>query len=218
MALGILCMGDSGSGKTSSLYHLDPKTTFIFDADRKGLCWRGWKKQYNKANGNYMQTSSANEIWEWIKAINDDSEKRIKTIVIDTLNGIMIDTEFRRMKEKNYDKWMDLASSIYGLISNIGGLRDDLTVVCIAHCQTDHDDNGYMFTHMKTSGRKLDKIVVESKFTNVLLAKACNGKYVFETKPNHSTAKTPLGCFKDMEIPNDMQVVIDTLRAYELEE
>jgi hypothetical protein len=70
---------------------------------------------------------------------------------------------------------------------------------------------------MKTSGRKLDKIVVESKFTTVLLAKADNGKYVFETRANHSTAKSPMGCFEEAEIPNDLAFVIDTLKAYEEE-
>jgi hypothetical protein len=141
----------------------------------------------------------------------------ITTVIIDTLNGIMIDDEFKRMKEKNYDKWMDMAASIYGLVTDINQLKDDLTVVCMAHSQTDRDDSGYYFTRMKTSGRKLDKICVESKFSTVLLAKADNGSYVFETQANHSTAKSPMDCFKDKEIPNDLAYVIETLKAYEEE-
>ena len=214
MGRSILLIGESGSGKTTSFRNLSPKSTFIIDADRKGLAWRGWKKQYNEMNGNYLQSSEIGRIWEQIKIIND-RQKQIKVIIIDTLNGIMIDSEFRRMKEKNYDKWADLASSIYGLVSNIGGLRDDLTVICTAHSQTDRDDNGYMFTRMKTSGRKLDKIVVESKFTTVLLAKGSEGQYKFETRANHSTAKTPMGCFAEAEIENDMAKVIAALDAYE---
>ena len=213
MAMGILVIGESGSGKTTSCRTLDPKTTYYIDADRKGLCWKGWKKQYNEANGNYLAVSKPDEVYDRVRLIND-KDARIKTIVIDTLNGIMVDQEFRRMHEKNYDKWADLAWSIYKLIGVIGNMRDDLNIVCMAHAQTDHDENGFLFTRMKTSGRKLDKIVPESKFTTVLLAKASDGRYVFETHANHSTAKSPLGAFPEVEIPNDMKAVIDTLRKY----
>jgi hypothetical protein len=72
-----------------------------------------------------------------------------------------------------------------------------------------------MFTHMKTSGRKLEKIVVESKFTTVLIAKANEGKYVFEVHAKNSTAKTPLGLFEEDEIENDIAVVLQKLREYE---
>lgn len=41
MAKVIAIMGESGSGKTTSMQNLDPKTTFYIDADRKGLSWRG---------------------------------------------------------------------------------------------------------------------------------------------------------------------------------
>jgi hypothetical protein len=76
-------------------------------------------------------------------------------------------------------------------------------------------DGGYNFTHMKTSGKKLDKIVVESKFATVLLAKANEGKYVFEVHAKNSTAKTPLGLYEEDEIPNDVAKVIEKLKEYE---
>ncbi|BAL83556.1 putative phage protein [Selenomonas ruminantium subsp. lactilytica TAM6421] len=217
MANSILIIGESGAGKTTSIRTLDPKTTFIIDCDRKGLSFRGWKKMYNTANKNYIATSNLETIWGYLKRISYQDMTHIKTVIIDTLNGIMVDDEFRRMHEKSFDKWQDLAASVYGLVTDIHELRDDLTIVCTAHAQTDRDDNGYMFTHMKTSGRKLDKIVVESKFTTVLLAKADNGKYVFETHANHSTAKSPMDCFAESEIPNDLKYVIETLDKYENE-
>lgn len=214
MSRSILIIGESGTGKTTSCRTLDPKTTFYIDCDKKGLSFRGWRRMYNKENKNYVATSKTDLIMQYLDRINKGDLQHFKTVVIDTLNGIMIDDEFKRMREKGYDKWQDLAASIYEIISNIPTYRDSLTVVCIAHCQTDRDDNGYTYTHMKTSGKKLDKIVPESKFTTVLLAKGSEGNYVFETRANHSTAKTPMGCF-DAEIENDLAKVIDTLDAYE---
>lgn len=215
MSRGILLMGESGSGKTTSLRTLDPKTTFIIDCDGKGLPWRGWKKQYSTDNKNYYKTDKVSNIEQILRRIDSQDMTHIKVVVIDTLNMIMVNDEMRRMKEKGYDKWADMASCIWGLITDIHNLRDDLTVVCVAHTQTDRDDNGFMFTRMKTSGRKLDKLCPESKFTNVLVAKASGGNYVFETHTNNSTAKTPLGCFTENEIPNDMAKVIETLIKYE---
>lgn len=67
---------------------------------------------------------------------------------------------------------------------------------------------------MLTNGRKLNKICLESKMTTVLLAKAEDGKYVFETRAKNSTAKTPKGAFDTDEIPNDVMLVIDALKDY----
>ena len=50
--------------------------------------------------------------------------------------------------------------------------------------------------------------------TTVLLAKAEDGKYVFETRAKNSTAKTPKGAFDTDEIPNDVMLVIDALKDY----
>ena len=138
----------------------------------------------------------------------DSSGLHIKTIIVDTLNGIMVSDEMRRSKEKGYDKWMDLASSIYSIIDYSLTMRDDVTIIFIAHTQTERDDSGFAFTRIKTSGKKLDKITLESKFSTVLLAKCIDGEYVFETQANFSTAKTPYGLFEKETIPNDVVAVI----------
>lgn len=39
MSKVICIMGESGSGKTTSMRNLDPKTTYYIDADKKGLSW-----------------------------------------------------------------------------------------------------------------------------------------------------------------------------------
>ena len=83
-----------------------------------------------------------------------------------------------------------------------------------AEGQTDHDENGYMFTRIKTTGKKLDKIVLESKFTTVLLSKCVDGRYLFETQARNSTAKSPLGAFEEFEIDNDITKVIKALEEY----
>ena len=62
MSKSILIMGESGSGKTTSMRNLKPEETFYIDADKKGLSWKGWKEQYNEENKNYMATSDVQTI------------------------------------------------------------------------------------------------------------------------------------------------------------
>lgn len=215
MAKVIAIMGESGAGKTTSCRHLDPATTFYVDCDKKGLSWKGWKKQYNRDAGNYLVTDNQNKVLSLMQRINDPEKGgHIKTMVVDTLNGIMVADEMRRSKEKGYDKWVDLAVAIYDIVDYALTMRDDLTVIFIAHTQTDHDDNGYMFTRIKTSGKKLDKITLESKFPVVLLAKVIDGNHVFETKANFSTAKTPFGAFDDLTVENDITKVLKALEEF----
>lgn len=215
MSKVICVMGESGAGKTTSCRNLDPKTTYYIDCDKKGLSWKGWKKQYNEDQKNYYKTDNQVTVLSLLNRINSSEDaKHIKTVVVDTINGIMVADEMRRSREKGYDKWADLACAIYDIIDYALVMRDDVTVIFIAHTQTDHDDNGYMFTRIKTSGRKLDKITLESKFPVVLWAKTIDGKHVFETRANNSTAKTPLGAFDDALIDNDIMAVLDALKDY----
>lgn len=215
MAKAIAIMGESGSGKTTSMRNLDPATTFYVDCDKKGLSWRGWREKFNEEAKNYFVTDYPQMALKYLQMVNEvESCSHIKVIVFDTINGLMVADEMRRMGEKGYDKWQDLAASIYGLIDYSLTVREDLTPIFIAHTQTEHDDNGFVWTRIKTSGRKLDKITLESKFSTVLLSKVQDGKYVFETQSDHSTAKTPLGAFEDKEIDNDIVKVLEALKDY----
>lgn len=210
----VICIaGESGSGKTTSMRNLDPKTTYYIDADCKGLSWKGWRGQYNAENKNYKATDDTNVVRQFIKRLAE-SCPNIKVIVVDTINGLMVADEMRRSKEKGYDKWVDLAACVWDLVCECYTYRDDLTIIFTAHTQTDHDENGYMFTRIKTSGKKLDKIVLESKFTTVLLSKCVDGQYKFETRANNSTAKSPLGAFEEFEIDNDIVEVIKALEEF----
>ena len=213
MIIGI--MGDSGSGKTTAFRNIDPKTTMYVDCDKKGLSWKGWKKDFNTDNKNYLVTDSPSMARTMLKKVNEQPGfAHIKNIVFDTINGLMVADEMRRSKEKGYDKWQDLATCIYYLIDDALVARPDLNVFFIAHTQTDMDDTGYKFTHIKTSGKKLDKIVLESKFSTVLLAKCVDGKYLFETQSERSTAKSPLGMFGSKEIPNDINIVLKAIEEF----
>lgn len=98
MAKAICIIGESGAGKTISLRNLNPQETYFIDADKKCSAWRGFRKQYCSENKNYMATDDQNKILALMKGISEKTE--LKSIVIDTLNGVMVGEEIRRSKEK----------------------------------------------------------------------------------------------------------------------
>ena len=214
MARLICVMGESGSGKTTAMRTLDPDSTYYIDCDGKGLSWKGWRKQYNAERKNLYQSRDIPNITTVITGV---AQKRaeIKTIVVDTLNTCMVDKEVKGMKENGYGKWIDLTQFVWDMVETAGKQRDDLTVIFVMHSETVRDDFGYSFTRVKTNGRKLEKLVPESLFSTVLLAKTTDdGRHVFETQAKNSTAKTPFEAFSEFEIENDMDAVLEALADY----
>lgn len=217
----IAIMGESGQGKSTSLAGLNPTTSFIIDADKKGLPWRGWRQQWILGQ-NYVPTSDAGQIMQWLNHVNRQMP-HMTTLVIDTLSAVMWDSEMARAREKGFEKWTDLAKSVYDIINLSLGVRPNLHVVCIFHSETNRGlDGGENWTKIRTSGKKLDTIVLESKFPIVLLAKSrrddTGNHYFFETQAFCSTAKSPAGMFERFEIPNDLATVMASTDAYELGE
>ena len=145
----------------------------------------------------------------------DRNAPHIKTVVIDTINGIMVADEARRRREKGYDKWSDLAWAVWDIVDYALRMRDDCDVVVLAHSQTERDESGFRFTRIKTSGKKLDKIALESKMRTVLHAKRVDGEYVFETRSDSSTAKDGMGGELPDTVPNDVAAVLQALHEFD---
>lgn len=211
-------MGESGSGKTTAMRGLPPDETFYLDCDRKGLNWKGWKKQYSAELKNYWSSDSFSVVSTLLNRINTEEQfKQIRYVVIDTLNGLMVAEEMRILAMQSGDKrsaWSDLAQNGWALINQALGLREDLTVIILCHSETISDDNGIIRTRIKTNGRKLEKLVLESKMTTVIWAVRQDGKYKFLLSADGSTCKVPLGAFEVDECDNDIMIVIKALEEY----
>lgn len=218
MAKVIGVMGESGAGKTTAMRNLDPKKTFYIDSDKKGLNWKGWRKAYSVDNMNYWSSDSFTIVSGLLNKINtEDKFKHIKYVVIDTLNGLMVAEEMRILAMQSGDKrsaWSDLAQNGWAIVNQALTMREDLTVIILCHSETVSDENGIVKTRIKTNGRKLEKLVLESKMTTVVWAVRQDGKYKFILSADNSTCKVPMNAFDTDECDNDITIVLKALEEY----
>jgi hypothetical protein len=80
----------------------------------------------------------------------------------------------------------------------------------------------YSFKKLKVVKKMVDeKLTLEGLFSIVLFGKAKRNKegdirYVFETQTNgENTCKSPRGMFPTLEIQNDLQYVVESIKNYE---
>lgn len=218
MSTVIGLMGESGSGKTTAMRNLNPNETFYIDSDMKGLNWKGWKEQYSVDKKNYYRSDSFRTVSAIMDKINKDEKfKKVKYLVIDTLNGMMVAEEMRILAMQSGDKrsaWSDLAQNGWSLINKALAMREDLTVIILCHSETISDDNGIIQTRIKTNGRKLEKLVLESKMTTVIWSVRQDGKYKFILSADGSTCKLPMGAIQGDECDNDIMLIINALKEF----
>lgn len=215
MARHVMISGLPATGKTTGMRFLNPDTTVYLDVDGKGLSWGGWKKQYNTDKGNYFRVNDAATVYKYIKGIHD-KKSEIKTIVVDTISTLMSNAEMEILKNPSRDQWADLATDIYDLFKLIRDLeREDITVVCVSHIEP-YDVNGVVHFRIKTNGKKLTKLNLNSfltynLYTHVEYNVGEQPTYSLITQSDGTTeARAMMGIFEPM-IENNIERVIQTI-------
>jgi predicted ATP-dependent serine protease len=213
MGTATLILGESGTGKSTSLRNLKPEETLLIQTVRKPLPFRSaaWK-QWDKAN---TKTSIyVSDSWQHIiKAIESASTYGKKIVVVDDFQYLMANEFMRRSEEKSFDKFTEIGSHAWNVINTaISKTPDDLRVYFLSH--TEETQIGKV--KMKTIGKMLDeKITVEGMFTIVLKTLVKDGQYFFTTQNSgFDTVKSPMGLFDSLEIENDLDAVDNTICEY----
>jgi hypothetical protein len=229
MAVIVAILGSSGDGKTTSTIinpdgkfdmenyqGMDPKSHFIINLDRKTLPFPAG--MWSRENGNYSEPSNFAEIkkaLEWIA-----KKDNIKSISIDTVNIYLAMKEFNDRKKMTFDQWKDVANDVIELNMLCNTLlRDDQIVYIMGHTMLQTQNDGTEKTVFSVIGKKLTKTQPEGFYPMVLMTRVEYGddgenEYYFQTKANHSSAKTPLGLFDQFEIPNSLKLVDSRIREY----
>ena len=220
-------VGNSGSGKSTSIRNLDPNSTFIINVAKKPFPFKGFKKNYKsliqnedkKWIGNLYNTSDVDKISQVLKLI-DKTMPNIKTIIIDDAQYIMAFEAMDRAGEKGFDKFTQIAQHFYLVLKGAIDLRDDLKVFVLVHAENTGDAINPNYK-IKTQGKMIDNMItVEGLFTYVLFTSLLkdndgNIQYKFMTQTDGTTtAKSPMGCFDSLYIDNDLQEIINKIDLY----
>lgn len=198
MGIPVLILGDSGSGKSTSLRNFEPGEIGIFNVAGKPLPFR---KKLPKADGVSYQ-----------KIKNTLAKPNLNAYAIDDSQYLLAFEFFDRAKETGYNKFTDIALHFRDLIQFV---INDMPPDCIVYFLHHTEQAGDGTLKAKTIGKMLDeKLTVEGLFSIVLLCKAGKDKHIFITQSEGmSTAKSPMEMFPP-EIDNDLKLVDTTIREY----
>jgi hypothetical protein len=213
-------VGSTGTGKSTSIKHLDPKETYIINTAKKELPFKGAEKLYNAESKNYKEVDEITEITRLLKTISEKAP-HIKTIVIEDSNYMMAFRMAEKATEVGFTKFTILAKDMVELFREARKLRDDLKIFYFTHPEVIEDGGEIIGYRMKTSGKMLDnQINLEGLFTICLYthveeAKDGTATYNFVTNRfKKYPAKSPDGMFDEIKVPNNLQIVVDTIDKY----
>lgn len=204
MAVPVLIIGKSGSGKSTSLRNCVKKDFNLIRVLDKPLPFKG------KING--WKTDDYQMI---MKALN---QSKAKSIVIDDA-GYLITNHFMRGHSSSgkgnavFSLYNDIGDYFWNLIQFIvSKLPENKIVYLMMH----EEMNDFGEVKPKTIGKLLDeKVCIEGMFTIVLRCVEEGGKHLFVTQAsNGAVSKSPIGMFEDLTIDNDLAVVDETIRDY----
>lgn len=205
MGIGVLIIGKSGSGKSTSLRNFKKDEVGIINVISKPLPFK---------NVNGLQTVDTDNYAD-IKALLTRS--KTKSIVIDDA-GYLITNQFMRQHSNVgggnavYNLYNDIADNYWNLTELVKGLPKEKIVYFMMH----EDKNDFGDIKPKTIGKLIDdKVNLEGLFSIVLRAKKVDKNYYFFTQSTENdVAKSPIGMFDELYIDNDLKKVDDVIREF----
>lgn len=199
-SIGVLLMGASGTGKSTSLRNLPAEETAIINVTNKPMPFK---------NKNGLKIVNCTNYEQMINAILK-TDKRI--IVVDDSSYMMTFENFEKATQKGYDKFTTMAINYYNLIETPKKCDGEKIIYFITHEEI--DENG--ITHPKSIGKMLSQqLVIEGLFSIVLRSMQKENQYVFQThNDGTSVCKSPIDMFDDDFIPNDLAEVDKVIREY----
>lgn len=203
MAIGVLILGESGTGKTYSVKNFMPEEVKILSVWKPVLPFRMDKENRLEI----VKTPTGRDV------IREMKNTKKKVIVIDDFQYIMGIPMMKRLNEKGWEKYGEIEQPYSDVLDALSDLPDDVIVYLNSHVMRD-DDTGKV--QIKTVGKALDKyITIEGMFQIVLGTHVSDGKYYFVTQNNGvNTLKSPENMFPSLFIPNDLKYVDDKIRSY----
>lgn len=207
-----MILGESGSGKSTSLRNLDPAKTLLIQPIAKPLPFRslGWEPfNFDTKTGTVYATDDAKSI---VAAIQNAHLIGKPIIVVDDFQYVMANEFMRRSNEKGFEKFTEIGKNAWNIANASTQGPPHVRVYLLSH--VDRDDSGRV--KAKTIGKMLDeKICLEGMFTIVLRSLASEGKYLFTTQTNGmDTAKSPMGMFPTPVIENDLAATDRAICSY----
>lgn len=205
MGIGVLIIGKSGSGKSTSLRNFQKEDVGIVNVISKPLPFK---------NVNGLKTVDTDNYTD-IKTVLEKS--KAKSIVIDDA-GYLITNHFMRKHANTgggnavYTLYNDIADSFWTLTEIVKKLPEDKIVYFIMH----EDKNDFGDIKPKTIGKLIDdKVCLEGLFSIVLRAKKVDKNYYFFTQSTENdVAKSPIGMFDNLFIDNDLKNVDNIIREF----
>lgn len=203
MAVPVLIIGKSGAGKSASMMNLDPAKTALISVLGKPLPFKGKFDQ--------VVTDDSAKIIGIVKA----AKRNI--IVVDDVGYTMTNMFMRDHAAGGggnavFSLYNNIGDKFWNMIEAVRKIPEDKRVYFIMH----EEQNDFGNVRPKTIGKMIDeKVCLEGMFTIVLRCIVSNGKHVFRTQSDGlDVAKTPIGMFDDLEIPNDLAAVDKAICDY----
>ena len=211
----MVILGESGTGKSTSMRNLDPKETFVVNVLNKPLPFKGYKKLYNQENLNFIESDNYNKIISYMTAVNE-RRPEIKSIIIDDFTFLMNNEYMRRCREKAFDKFVDMGVNMFAIMDVANSFREDL--FCFFMCHTEQDHAGLI--KPRTVGKMTaDYVGIAERVSVVLHTHVIDRQYKFLTQLDGGClAKSPMGMFEDLYIENDLLLIREKMFNYYEEE